>query len=490
VQYSVGGTTTSGDQQTALSATRPWVHVSWLLIRVIVAAWDFALVVLSFVGADIAWHIFVRGDEVQVSDALVMSALAGALLTGTIALKDGYTLVRLGDLRFQRRVAFLGWVVGFFVVGWLAFLTKSTADFSRIGVTGGFLFGLVVLLTARQALLRYLAHLMAAGHLTLQSAYVVFAGTPTDRWQRLAQMAREGTMVTGASELDLESSDQQVRESAISGLVNEIRSALEVRYCDAVYLFLPWSQLSLLDEIKLQFVRLPVPVYLFADGSVDKILSGFGITISATPAFEIQRAPLSLLERSMKRGLDLTAATGLLLLLSPLLLMTAILIRLSSSGPVFFRQARRGFGGRKFEILKFRTMTAQSCEAPFVQATRNDARVTPLGSVLRRTSIDELPQLWNVLRGEMSLVGPRPHPLALDNRYDEPIANYAYRNHVKPGITGWAQVNGYRGETPDIAIMEARVMRDLWYISNWSLWLDIRILLRTVMVVPYDTKAY
>jgi putative colanic acid biosynthesis UDP-glucose lipid carrier transferase len=125
-----------------------------------------------------------------------------------------------------------------------------------------------------------------------------------------------------------------------------------------------------------------------------------------------------------------------------------------------------------------------------VQATRNDARVTPLGSVLRRTSIDELPQLWNVVRGEMSLVGPRPHPVALDNRYDELIANYAYRHHVKPGITGWAQVNGYRGETPNVTTMEARVMHDLWYISNWSVWLDIRILIRTILLVPYDSKAY
>jgi Undecaprenyl-phosphate glucose phosphotransferase len=332
---------------------------------------------------------------------------------------------------------------------------------------------------------------MAAGHLTLQSAYVVFAGTLVDRWQRLAQMAREGTMVTGASELTLEDADPATRQTAIAGLVNDIKSAIGARgCCDAVYLFLPWSQLHLLDEIKLQFVRLPVPVYLFADASVDKILSGYGITISATPAFEIQRAPLSLFERALKRALDLTAATGLLVMLSPLLLMTAILIKLTSRGPVFFRQARRGFGGRHFEILKFRTMTARSSGEPFVQATRNDGRVTPLGSVLRRTSIDELPQLWNVVCGEMSLVGPRPHPVALDNRYDELIANYADRHHVKPGITGWAQVNGYRGETPNVATMEARVMRDVWYINNWSLWLDIRILIRTILIVPYDERAY
>jgi Undecaprenyl-phosphate glucose phosphotransferase len=489
VTYRVSGTT-GGEQLAGMAMARPWVHLAPPVVKTIVAVWDLTLVILSFVGADIVYHVFVRGTEIGLGDALVVSVLAGALIIGTIALKDGYNLVRLGDLRFQRRVAFLGWMVGFFVVGWLAFLTKSTAEFSRIAITGGFLFGLVVLLTARQALLMYLARLMAAGYLTMQSAYVIFAGALADRWQRLAQMAREGTTVFGASDLSLDENDPAARQSALASIVNDIKSVLETRRCDAVYLFMPWSCLHLIDEFKVQFVRLPVPVYLFADNSVDKILSGCGITISATPTFEIQRAPLTMLERGLKRGFDLTVALGLLLMLSPLLAMTAVLIRLSSTGQVLFRQPRRGFGGRQFEILKFRTMSVQSPEASYAQATRNDPRVTPLGRVLRRTSVDELPQLWNVVRGEMSLVGPRPHPVALDNRYDELIANYADRNHVKPGITGWAQVNGYRGETPNVASMEARVMRDLWYINNWSIWLDIRILAWTIMVVPFDTKAY
>jgi Undecaprenyl-phosphate glucose phosphotransferase len=481
--------TVGGRQIGGIPVATPWVRVSPPVIRTIVALWDFALVVLSLVGADTAYRIFINGSETRIGDAFALSMLAGILIVGTIALKNGYSLVRLGDLRFQRRTALLGWIVGFFVFGWIAFLTKSTADFSRIGATGGFLFGLVILLTARQALLMYLARLMAAGHLTLQFAYVVFAGAPSDRRQRLAQMAREGTTVTGISDLPLHA-DASARRAAIGTLVDDIRAALSTRHCDAVYLFLPWSHLALLDDLKLQFVRIPVPLYLFADRDVDDILLTRGITISATPAFEIQRAPLSLLERTLKRTLDVTVAAGLLALLSPLLFMTAFMIGFTSGRPILFRQERRGFGGRRFQILKFRTMANAPDGVQFAQATRNDPRVTPLGAVLRRTSIDELPQLWNVVRGEMSLVGPRPHPVALDNRYDELIANYAHRNHVKPGITGWAQVNGCRGETPNVASMEARVMHDLWYINNWSIWLDLRILLKTTLITPFDSKAY
>ena len=187
--------------------------------------------------------------------------------------------------------------------------------------------------------------------------------------------------------------------------------------------------------------------------------------------------------------LDTIGATAVLLLLSPLMLLTALLIKVDSHGPVLFFQTRNGFNGRSFRIVKFRSMHVLEDGNAFRQATRGDPRVTRLGRWLRRANIDELPQLFNVLKGNMSLVGPRPHPVALNNEYDKLIANYALRNHVKPGITGWAQVNGYRGETPTTDMMEQRVASDLWYISNWSMWLDIRILFRT-LILGLQPTAY
>ena len=162
--------------------------------------------------------------------------------------------------------------------------------------------------------------------------------------------------------------------------------------------------------------------------------------------------------------------------------VTALLIKLDSRGPIFFLQKRNGFNDQTFEIFKFRTMHVLDQGPIVIQATRNDPRVTRFGRWLRRSSIDELPQLLNVLKGDMSLVGPRPHAIAHNSEYEKLIANYAFRHHVKPGLTGWAQVNGYRGETREVEQMERRVEHDLWYINNWSPLLDLKIVLQTVRV--------
>jgi exopolysaccharide biosynthesis polyprenyl glycosylphosphotransferase len=179
-----------------------------------------------------------------------------------------------------------------------------------------------------------------------------------------------------------------------------------------------------------------------------------------------------------------------LITLAPTMLIAAILIKLDSRGPVFFSQLRNGFNSKEFRIIKFRTMTVMEQGPEVKQATRNDKRVTRLGRWLRRSSIDELPQFLNVLRGEMSLVGPRPHAVVHDDEYKKLISKYAFRLHLKPGITGWAQVNGLRGETATVDLMEKRVDLDLWYINNWSLWLDIKILLKTFAAVMGQKEAY
>jgi undecaprenyl-phosphate galactose phosphotransferase/putative colanic acid biosynthesis UDP-glucose lipid carrier transferase len=167
-----------------------------------------------------------------------------------------------------------------------------------------------------------------------------------------------------------------------------------------------------------------------------------------------------------------------------------MLIKLESPGPVIFSQRRRGFNGREFTLFKFRTMQVLEDGRVIPQARRNDPRVTRFGRILRATSIDELPQLINILRGDMSLVGPRPHAVAHDDGYIASIANYAFRQHVKPGLTGWAQVNGFRGETPRLELMERRVDCDLWYIKNWSFWLDLRIIVLTCFEVLRGRNAY
>jgi putative colanic acid biosynthesis UDP-glucose lipid carrier transferase len=179
-----------------------------------------------------------------------------------------------------------------------------------------------------------------------------------------------------------------------------------------------------------------------------------------------------------------------LVVLFPLLIIVAAAIRLESAGPALFRQTRMGFNGRPFRIYKFRTMSTFEDGPVIMQAQKADDRVTRLGRLLRRLSIDELPQLVNVLCGDMSLVGPRPHAIAHDNEYSRLIGTYAQRHKMLPGITGWAQVNGFRGETRDLHTMEQRVESDIWYVEYWSLWLDLRIIFLTIFRVLKSDNAY
>ncbi|ASG24092.1 exopolysaccharide biosynthesis polyprenyl glycosylphosphotransferase [Nitrospirillum viridazoti] len=209
------------------------------------------------------------------------------------------------------------------------------------------------------------------------------------------------------------------------------------------------------------------------------------------PRAEVVEVPPRRARRHLtpKRALDMALSLALLLACLPLLGLIALLIRLDSRGPILFRQQRIGLAGQPFHIVKFRTMHVLEDGADVVQATEGDPRVTRVGGVLRVTSLDELPQLLNVLSGEMSLVGPRPHAAAHDDYYRARIPNYLYRQNVRPGITGWAQVNGARGATPQVADMQARVDLDAWYVDNASLTLDLKILARTPLVVLSRRKA-
>jgi exopolysaccharide biosynthesis polyprenyl glycosylphosphotransferase len=200
--------------------------------------------------------------------------------------------------------------------------------------------------------------------------------------------------------------------------------------------------------------------------------------------------PLSRLEIVQKRLFDLVFAALALIALTPLLAVVAVLIKMDSPGPVFFVQRRYGFNQQPFRIIKFRTMRALDDGAVIRQAVPGDPRVTRIGRWLRRWNIDEIPQLFNILTGDMSLVGPRPHALSHDHEYERRISLYARRHNVMPGITGWAQIHGYRGETDTEEKMQNRVEHDLFYIDNWSLWLDLKIIARTVLSPSAYRNAY
>ena len=259
---------------------------------------------------------------------------------------------------------------------------------------------------------------------------------------------------------------------------------------DSIVIIAGWDRTERIDRLVDGISILHLPIRLVPDPRVAHYLDKRGIQLGTTWTKELRRRPLSVGERAAKRAIDLILAVCAGILLLPFMLIIACIIKLDSPGPVLFTQARNGFNNRTFRILKFRTLNTIEDGPTIKQVTRNDDRVTRIGKLLRRTSIDELPQLWNVIWGDMSLVGPRPHAAAHNSEYGDLIANYAFRHHVKPGLTGWAQVNGFRGETATIDSMKGRVELDLWYIDNWKLWMDLKIIAKTFAIVLVQRSAY
>ena len=245
--------------------------------------------------------------------------------------------------------------------------------------------------------------------------------------------------------------------------------------------------MALVDELR----DTTASIYYVPDIYVFDLIQARTTDVMGIPVVAMCETPLSGYRGVTKRLLDVLLATVGLVMISPLLLGIALAVKLTSPGPAIFRQRRYGLDGQSIVVYKFRSMSVTEDGPKVVQASRNDARITPVGKFLRRYSLDELPQIVNVIQGRMSLVGPRPHAVAHNEEYRKLIKGYMVRHKVLPGITGWAQVNGFRGETADLADMQARVNYDLEYLRRWSVAFDLRILFRTVlMIVKDESKAY
>jgi Undecaprenyl-phosphate glucose phosphotransferase len=319
---------------------------------------------------------------------------------------------------------------------------------------------------------------------------VVVLGEPgrKDLGDVLSTLKRYGYRLTRTFLLPGENSaggTDVIAERVIADLVDHIRKGAVTE----VVVIVRWSRVLALKQQLARLQAVPIPVKLVAERQMAEMLAFGPCEVGPAMGVVLKPAALSLRQRAVKRGFDIAVSAVALVVLAPVFLMVAAVIRIDSPGPVFFSQRRGGYNGRRFAILKFRTMTVLEDGGEIRQAMANDRRVTRVGRVLRRLSIDELPQFVNVMKGDMSLVGPRPHALAHDDIYAGLIGRYPARHNVKPGITGWAQVNGCRGETAEVEQMRRRIAHDLEYIRKWSPWLDLRILLKTAVEV-LRAKAY
>jgi Undecaprenyl-phosphate glucose phosphotransferase len=294
-------------------------------------------------------------------------------------------------------------------------------------------------------------------------------------------IGRERRSATGAE-------DSQLSRAGVRHIVQICRSVMP----DDIITLAEKNELAAAPELARLLSEVPVNVHIVPIGS----LNIFGISriaeLGNLRTLEVHRPPLSYMDRAIKRTFDLVVAASGLLALAPLFAIAAIAIKLDSGGTIFYRQKRHGYNGKIIRVLKFRSMIdiEEGHGDRFVQATRDDKRVTRVGRLLRRSNLDELPQLYNVLIGEMSIIGPRPHAIPHNEMFEDRISPFARRHSMKPGITGWAQVNGFRGETDTFDKMERRVEHDLYYIDNWSLLLDLKILVMTLLTKRAYINAY
>ncbi|OYY92895.1 MAG: undecaprenyl-phosphate glucose phosphotransferase [Hydrogenophilales bacterium 28-61-23] len=274
------------------------------------------------------------------------------------------------------------------------------------------------------------------------------------------------------------------------GRFDQVASYIRQTHTDAIFIALPMASqpriLKLLDDLK----DSTLSIYFVPDIFITDLIQARVDEIGDMPVVAVRDTPFKGLSAVAKRLSDIVIASLILVLIAPIMLMVAIAVWRSSPGPILFKQRRYGLDGKDIVVYKFRSMTVCEDGAQVVQATKNDQRITRVGAFIRRTSLDELPQFINVLQGRMSVVGPRPHAVAHNELYRKVIKGYMVRHKVKPGITGLAQVNGYRGETDTVEKMQKRIEYDLEYLRKWSLHLDLEIILRTVGLVFRDKKAY
>lgn len=372
-------------------------------------------------------------------------------------------------------------VVGVLVFG--AFLFKAGAEFSRLMMLTWFAVTPLCLQAAHLARVRT-TWLIAHGPRAPRYLIIGANSLGFELCRRLPKMGFLGFF-------DFRSPDRVslvIDPAQFVGHCKDVAEFARTHGVTSIYIALPLSNVPRIGDMVRELRDTTASIYFVPDVFAFDLIQGRLVEINGMPALAVCDTPFHGTDAVLKRVTDLVVGALAAIVLSPLMLLVALAVKLTSGGPVLFRQHRYGLNGEEILVYKFRTMNVCEDGAVVRQAAKDDQRVTWLGRWLRRTSIDELPQLLNVLQGKMSVVGPRPHAIAHNELYRKLISGYMIRHKVRPGMTGWAQVNGLRGETKTLEEMSERVRYDLEYLSNWSPWLDIKILAMTLAVVVRDQK--
>mgnify|MGYP001131389257 CR=1 FL=1 len=446
-------------------------------------------VIIVVVAAVIAYWI--RHDTYALPNLYVMAILAAVVLTANyMQIARVYEFNNLMRLTAQIGLIAMSWTAVMLSLIALAYFTQTSIAFSRAFALGWFALTLGGLVLARILVLTQMERWRQAGRLTLNVAVIGAGPLARQVLQHLKAQGEKQYRIVGVFD-DRVNDASEIEGYAFRGTVDDLVRYVRTHPVDEIVVAVSWQEREYIQNIVKRLKVVPTNVKLCPDYVGWALPVRRFLPLAGIPMLAVLERPLSGWSLVIKALEDRILAALLLLLFAPVLLAVALAIRLDSPGPILFRQKRYGFNNNPITVYKFRTMHVSAGEDPTVpQARRNDPRVTRVGAFLRRTSLDELPQLLNVIKGEMSLVGPRPHAVAHNEQYAKIIDDYLSRHRVKPGITGWAQINGLRGETDTPEKMARRVQYDLYYIDNWSLLFDIKILLLTPFLGFVNKNAY
>jgi putative colanic acid biosynthesis UDP-glucose lipid carrier transferase len=423
-------------------------------------------------------------------DFLILTALVVVL--GAVLLQPQRSLtpqILNGRLRLAGLIG-LRWAILLFVLLAIGYATKSSTIFSRRALLTWATVTPVILIIANLVIHEALRRVLSDPANARRSVFVGYNEISLALARRLQSDSSAGLTVVGFFDDRGAARLGSTPGVQLCGGLKDIVPHVKANGIDVIFVALPVSHLGrvkqLLEDLRDTTVSIYYVPTIFAFDSIQ----GGTSELLGVPLIALCETPFHGYRGVSKRLTDIVVATITLAVAAPLMLLIALLVKFSSRGPAIFKQRRYGLDGREITVYKFRSMTVAEDSGPIRQATKDDARVTTIGRFLRRTSLDELPQLINVLQGRMSLVGPRPHAVAHNELYRKLIKGYMVRHKVPPGITGLAQVHGLRGETSTIEQMEARVQYDLEYLRNWSVMLDLKILLKTLTIVARGRNAY
>ncbi|WP_411902734.1 undecaprenyl-phosphate glucose phosphotransferase [Methylorubrum thiocyanatum] len=444
----------------------------------------------------LALHQILLRGIVPLAPRYVTAVLAVTVAAlGLFQASGSYRMGALRDLPRTAAKLATGWSVAFLMVAAAMVLAKIADHYSRIWLLSYYVAGLGVLLAGRTAVSAFVRTQMAKGRFDRRTAIVGGGPAAEELIQALKSSGDSGLRIIGVfDDRGDERSGTEVAGYPKLGNVSDLVTYARHAPLDLVVFTLPISAETRILQMLAKLSVLPVDIRLSAHATKLRLRPRAYSYLGDVPLLDVFDKPLADWDVILKGMFDRLVGLMLLLALSPVMLAVAVAVKLTSPGPVLFRQKRYGFNNELIEIFKFRSMYVDLCDAGAAQlVTKSDARVTPVGRFIRKTSLDELPQLFNVIRGDLSLVGPRPHAVqakAANTLYDQVVDGYFARHKVKPGITGWAQINGWRGETDTSEKLQRRVEHDLHYIENWSILFDLKILLTTPLALFKTDNAY